>query len=80
LYRKILKMSAEIHRVGASPLPFEETVSNSKTESKEKNAIQTDVSDIEADGYLDGEIEEYGSQGLVKKAEKTELTPVEVFK
>ena len=49
-------------------------------DSKDEEIVQTDMLDIEANAYVDGEYDADERKGLVDRSEVTELTPVEAFK
>lgn len=53
---------------------------HSDLKEAEKDVVQTNLTDIEAEAYIDGEAETDKKTIPLYRAEKTELVPVEAFK
>ena len=51
----------------------------SEDDSEKKDVVRTDISDIEADAYAGGNSSD-DNKTLLRRADRTELTPAEAFK
>ena len=70
-------MAAEIRQVDSDQSSYEIPHNDFKDE---KDTVQTNINDIEADGYIDGEAGMEKEDLPIYRAEKTELVPAEAFK
>lgn len=73
-------MTVGIHQIDSGSSGYENSAAVHSDDSKNKAIVRTEVSDIEADAYFENGAQVEEKKGLVYRAEKTEITPVEAFK